>query len=457
MNSSLLHNKTVDAYTLHYPTHMTANVNFAVGSETVGDLDTAANGIIDADRFCNNVFTLSNIKVVTGSNTLADPDMWASSTYVRNGVIPTNASAKTRALLPTDLTNANRRFIKFVTIMQGGFDGVNIFDKDEAQINDNAVAADVLSTRRGNINGPAAKAYTSAIKIMGDETETDIQLLTIPGIRQPIVTDTAINAVENRVDAMYLMDPILYDATDTIINSNNKSAASPTYTSQEFTNRGLDSSFAAAYFPDIIMLDPTTKTNVVAPGTVAALSAMSLNDAIGKPWLAPAGKTRGAIVDGVEPSVILSQEQIDLLYDSSLNPIISFPSPERGGIALRSGAVVWGQKTLLQRVNSAFDRVNVRRLLIAVRRIVRKAVMSILFEPNRESTLASFTSKVNPQLQRIQNERGLNGYRLIVDSSTTTQADIENNTVRGKLLLAPVNSIEFVSIDFTVTNGGLKG
>jgi len=111
----------------------------------------------------------------------------------------------------------------------------------------------------------------------------------------------------------------------------------------------------------------------------------------------------------------------------------------------------------LQRVNSAFDRVNVRRLLIAVRRIVRKAVMSILFEPNRESTLASFTSKVNPQLQRIQNERGLNGYRLIVDSSTTTQADIENNTVRGKLLLAPVNSIEFVSIDFTVTNGGLKG
>ncbi len=456
-NSSLLHNKTVDAYTLHYPTHMTANVNFAVGSETVGDLDTVANGIIDADRFCNNVFTLSNIKVVTGSNTFADPDMWASSTYVRNGVIPTNDTTKTRALLPTDLTNANRRFVKFVTIMQGGFDGVNIFNSDELQINDNAVAADVLSTRRGNINGPSAKAYTTAIKIMGDETETDIQLLTIPGIRQPIVTDTAINAVENRVDAMYLMDPILYDATDTIINASNKAQASPTYTSQEFTSRGLDSSFAAAYFPDIIMLDPTTKTNVVAPGTVAALAAMSLNDSIGKPWLAPAGKTRGAIVDGVEPSVILSQEQIDLLYDSSLNPIISFPSPERGGIALRSGAVVWGQKTLLQRVNSAFDRVNVRRLLIAVRRIVRKAVMSILFEPNRESTLASFTSKVNPQLQRIQNERGLNGYRLIVDSSTTTQADIENNTVRGKLLLAPVNSIEFVSIDFTVTNGGLKG
>jgi phage tail sheath protein FI len=82
--------------------------------------------------------------------------------------------------------------------------------------------------------------------------------------------------------------------------------------------------------------------------------------------------------------------------------------------------------------------------------------MSILFEPNRESTLAKFTSIVNPQLQTIQQQRGLNGYRVVIDSTTTTQADVENNTVRGKILLAPVKSTEFVSLDFTVTNNGIK-
>jgi phage tail sheath protein FI len=82
--------------------------------------------------------------------------------------------------------------------------------------------------------------------------------------------------------------------------------------------------------------------------------------------------------------------------------------------------------------------------------------MSILFEPNRESTLAKFTSVVNPQLQMIQQQRGLNGYRVVIDSTTTTQADVENNTVRGKILLAPVKSTEFVSLDFTVTNNGIK-
>ena len=456
-NTSVLHNSSVDAYAAFYPSQMTAWMNFAAGSETVGALITDANGIVDADRFCYNAFTLSNIRVVTGSNGLADPEQWSSATYVRNGVIPTNSTAKTRALTPDDLTNANRRFAKFTMIMQGGFDGVNVFDSDEASITDAAVAADMAASNRGTTMGPSVRAYQKAIAIMGDPTAVDVQLLAIPGIRQPIVTDTAISAVESRVDALYLMEPINYDATDAIVPDGSSTPVSPLFSAQEFSNRALNSSFAAAYFPDIIMVDPTTRTNVLAPPSVAALAALALNDAVGRPWLAPAGKTRGAIVDGVEPSVILSQEQIDLLYDSLLNPIISFPAPELGGIALRSGAVVWGQKTLLSTVNSAFDRINVRRLLIAIRRIVRRVVLQILFEPNRESTLAAFTAKINPQLQRIQTERGLNGYKVIVDSTTTTQADIENNTVRGKILLAPTKSTEFISIDFTVTNGGMKG
>ena len=456
MNASLLKNDTVSAYALHFPTHMTSYLNFSVGSETVGDIDTAENGIIDADRFCHNAFSLSNIKVVTGSNALADSDSWINAVYVRNGAISADDSAKTRALTPDDITNANRRFVKFTTILQGGFDGVNTFNADESNITDDAVKADIASTLRGTTSGPSVVSYTKAIGVIKNTLEADVQVVAIPGIRQPTVIDTAISAVEDRVDALLLVDPVLYDSTDTVVSAASSTPPSPVFTAQEFVARSLNTSFAAAYFPDVIMRDPTTKTNVVAPGTVAALAAISLNDSIGKQWLAPAGLTRGAVIDGVEPRVILSQEQINTLYDAALNPIISFASPESGGISRRSGAVVWGQKTMYARANSALDRINVRRLLITIRRIVRKAVMSILFEPNRESTLAKFTSVVNPQLQQIQKERGLNGYRVIVDSTTTTQADIENNTVRGKILLAPVKSTEFVSLDFTVTNNGIK-
>lgn len=456
MNASLLKNDSIASFALHFPTHMTTYLNVSVGSETVGALDTSANGIIDADRFCYNAFSLSNVKVVTGSNALADSDAWLNATYVRNGAITADDTAKTRALTPNDITNANRRFVKFTTILQGGFDGVNMFNADELNITDDAVKADIASTRRGTVSGPSVVSYTKAINVMKNTLESDVQVMAIPGIRQPTVTDAAINAVEDRVDAILLIDPVLYDSTDAAISAASSTPPSPIFTAQEFVARSLNSSFAAAYFPDVIMRDPTTNTNLTAPGTVAALAAISLNDSVGKPWLAPAGLTRGAIVDGVEPKVILSQEQINTLYDAALNPIISFASPELGGTARRSGAVVWGQKTLYTRANSALDRINVRRLLIAIRRIVRKAVMSILFEPNRESTLAKFTSVVNPQLQTIQQQRGLNGYRVVIDSTTTTQADVENNTVRGKILLAPVKSTEFVSLDFTVTNNGIK-
>jgi len=453
-NGSTLQNASVDAYAKHFPIHMTSYVNFAVGYETVGAVDTDTLGIIDADRFCKNGFSLGNVRIVTASNGLADPDAWASATYVRDGVIPVNDVTKTRAMTASDVTNANRRFIKFVTLMQGGFDGVNVFDLDEAKLSDDAVSADIASTLRGQRSGPSVVAYTKAISVMRNTLEADVQLLALPGIRTPAVIDAAISTVEDRVDALLLIDPVLYDSNDSVLRSDSSVAPSPAFTSQEFTARSLNSSFAAAYFPDVIMRDPNTRTNVTAPGTVAAIAAMALNDAVGRPWLAPAGLTRGSVVDGVEPRVMLSQEQVDVLYDSCLNPIISFPSPELGGISRRSGATVWGQKTLYSRANSSLDRINVRRLLIAIRRIVRRAVLTIEFEPNRESTLALLTSKINPQLQKIQNEHGLAAYRIIVDASTTSQADIENNTVRGKILVAPVKSVEFVSVDFNIKNPG---
>jgi len=216
------------------------------------------------------------------------------------------------------------------------------------------------------------------------------------------------------------------------------------YTVSDFKNRALDSSFAAAYFPDVVVRDPTTQALVQVPPSVAILGAYSLNDKLAHPWYAPAGFTRGALNTVEIPSVKLNRTNLDDLYSADINPIVEFP-----GI----GITIWGQKTL-QAADSALDRINVRRLLIDVRRKVRNIANVLLFEPNREETLDKFTALVNPILQRVQDQSGIDRYKAVIDTSTTTQADVENNTIRGKIYLQPTRTVEFVALDFVVTNAG---
>ena len=192
------------------------------------------------------------------------------------------------------------------------------------------------------------------------------------------------------------------------------------------------------------MTDPTTLTNVQCPPSVAVLGAFALNDAIGYPWFAPAGFTRGSMRDVLHSAVPLNKANMDDLYDADINPITSFPS---------TGVMVFGQKTLLAKA-SALDRVNVRRLLINIRRKVREVANVMLFEPNRQETLDRFSSLVQPILQSIQEKSGVDRFKVVIDATTTTQTDIENNTLRGKIFLQPTRTAEFVSLDFVLTNAG---
>ena len=448
-NASTLANESISAFAKYFPDFMTA-VEAVVVGDNEGTPDTAANGIIDADRFNRNMFALDNIQVVTGSDELADSAQWDEAIYVRDGNIVANETNKTRAVSVDDFTQANRNFLKFSLFMQGGFDGVNIFDTEEADINNNAVSNDMNATNRGRNEGPSVRTYAKALDIMKNTTNVDIQLLAIPGIRNPIITDAAINAVEERFDALFIMDVEQIDTTGVTVTSDTQ-LPSVKLTAADFANRSLDSSFAAAYFPDVVIEDPNTNTNLVAPPSVAVLGALALNDSVGHPWFAPAGTTRGALSTTLEARVKLSKANMDELYDVDLNPLVAFPGNATSGTNPKGGVVVWGQKTL-QASASALDRVNVRRLLIDIRRQVRDIANTIIFEPNREATLARFSAAVTPRLQRIQALAGLERFRVIIDSSTTTQADIENNTIRGKIFVQPTKSIEFVSLDFVVTN-----
>ncbi len=450
-NESLVKNDSLKSFAKFFPSFSSIYQNVVAG-DNAGVVDTLENGVMDSDRFCNNVFTLENLQVVTGSADTINMASARSASYVRGGSIVASDANKTRAVKESDFTSTNKSLLKFTLFMQGGFDGVNIFDADETAINNNAVTADMNSDTRSRDKGPNVKSYAKALEIMKNTVNTEMQLLAIPGIRHPIVTNAAIDAVQERFDALYIMDIEQVDTEGNDVTLPTQKV-SVTATAQKFSDRTLDSSFAAAYFPDLLMQDPNTKSNVVAPPSVAVLGALSLNDAVGYPWFAPAGFTRGALSTVQEATVQLKKTNLDALYDVKINPIVAFPGSATSGTNPKGGVVVWGQKTL-QAAASALDRVNVRRLLIEIRRQVREIAQTIIFEPNRESTLAKFSAAVTPRLTRIQSLAGLERFRVIIDSSTTTEADVMNNTIRGKIYVQPTKSVEFVSIDFVVSNPG---
>ena len=430
-------------YVKHFSNHRLDAVNFSEG-DNAGVADS--NGTVrDSDLFNFNKFSLENILVRTGSSGKADSEYWLSASYVRNGVIAANATNKTRGLTMDDFdVVANRKFLKFTVPIQGGFDGVNIFNKDQRDMTNNSVKREIDDeSNQGGTSGPTVSAYRKALDIMGSTADVDIQLLTIPGMRHEAVCDYAISTVENRFDAMLITDIEERDQFNTVITS---SAQSPhvNNTVVAFKNRVLDSSFAAAYFPDVTVQDPDTRGLVTVPPSVVTIGAYSLNDRVGHPWFAPAGFTRGVLSTVETPNVLLNRTNLDDLYDADINPLAKFPGKSLS---------IWGQKTLLAN-QSALDRVNVRRLLIDIRRKVRNVANTLLFEPNRTETLERFSNLVNPILQSVQDGQGVDRFKVIIDTTTTTQADVENNTIRGKIYLQPTRSVEFVALDFVVTNAG---
>jgi phage tail sheath protein FI len=447
-------NEKIDASLLSFskwfPNQMTSIQNFWIGDNN-GAADVGGS-VLDADRFNNNLFTLERVQVITASNDRPDPQQWAAATYSRNGVLATalddrdgTSSDKVRFLDPSkDFAHVpTQKYLKFTFPMIGGWDGVNIFDQDKAKLLDTAVRREMDDTAQGGKNGPTVAAYRKAMDLMEAKQDVDVQLLAIPGISHPAVTDYAIEATERRFDALFIMDIEEKDEVDAFVTSSLQ-VPSVTNTVNRFAGRALDSSFAAAYYPSVVISDPATRTNVKAPASAVVLGAFALNDAVAFPWFAPAGFTRGALASALYPGVELLQQNRDDLYTADVNPII-------GDVTATAGVTVFGQKTLLA-AQSALDRVNVRRLLIDVRRRVRDVARTFLFEPNQASTIAAFQARVQPILASVQAQGGLDRFKVIIDTTTTTQADIENNTIRGRIFLQPTRSVEFVSLDFVVSN-----
>lgn len=446
-NKSLTPEETIRSFARYFPDFMTSNQNVSVG-DNEGTAFSSDVGNLDADVFNNNIFSLEHIQVVTASTGKADLKTIEQWSYVRQGSVGTDITAKTRAFsLETDLASLGvRGLAKFSFPLQGGFDGVNIFNRNESDINNRAIIEEMNFSARGQDEGPTVRSFRKGLDIMGLTSEVDINVLAIPGIRHEVITNAAITVVESRFDAIYIMDIEERDTVNTVVTSSVQDI-NVQNTVNSFAARALDSSFACSYFPDLIIKDQATNTNVRVPPSVGVIGAFALNDAVAFPWFAPAGFTRGAMSSVAQTAVVLNRDNMDDLYEVDINPILAFP----GG----PGVTVWGQKTLLA-AQSALDRINVRRLLLELRRRVKRIARSFLFEPNREDTLNRFSARVNPLLQRVQEQQGVDRYRVRIDTTTTTQADIENNTIRGVIFIQPTRTAEFINLDFVVTNNGVE-
>jgi len=207
---------------------------------------------------------------------------------------------------------------------------------------------------------------------------------------------------------------------------------------------GIDSSYAASYWPWIQTIDPNTAELVFIPPSTFIPGVYAFTDASSDPWFAPAGITRGGLGQVVRAERKLTSTNRDTLYEANVNPIATFP---------QQGVVVFGQKTL-QKAASALDRVNVRRLLITLKDFISQIADNLVFEQNTIATRQNFLTQVNPYLESVQQRQGLYAFKVVMDESNNTPDVIDRNILYGQIFVQPTRTAEFIVLDFTVQPTG---
>ncbi len=277
-------------------------------------------------------------------------------------------------------------------------------------------------------------AYNDAINLLANQDEYDINLLLIPGViaafaGHSTVAASAIQMCEDRGDCFAIVDPVGFAST--ITDATTEAS-------------GRDTNYAAVYWPWVQMADNYASKNVWVPASIAMGGVYAFNDKVAAEWFAPAGLNRGGIDRAIQPERKLTHGNRDTLYDSSVNPLATFPN---------SGVVAFGQKTL-QKKASALDRVNVRRLLIAAKKFIASATRFLVFEQNTAETRNRFLSIVNPYLESVQQRQGLHAFKVVMDESNNTPDVIDRNQMVGQLFLQPTRTAEFIIIDFNILPTG---
>ena len=327
----------------------------------------------------------------------------------------------------------------------GGFDGTNITEANP--FNNNVMSEATTETSY------AFASVDRAIELIKDSEAIEHNLAAMPGITNTTLTRKLIRACEDRGDSLAIIDlPDVYvpPFEQSCDSFSERLKTTPEKSADALVKRQLNSSYGAAYYPWVKVRDSLNSRDVWVPPSVVALGVMAFTEKQDEVWFAPAGFNRGGLNEGnagipvLQVSEQLLSRDRDTLYEANINPIASFVS---------EGLVVFGQKTL-QSERSALDRINVRRLLIYVKKFVSGVCSNLLFEQNVQETWNRFISAVVPELQSIKTRFGLSDFKVVLDETTTTPDLIDRNIMYAKIFLKPARSIEFIAVDFVITNTG---
>ena len=287
-----------------------------------------------------------------------------------------------------------------------------------------------------NTQGLQGTDYDIAIGLLSNKDDFQFNIIAAPGLvyanannsDQANAIDQIISLAETRGDCIAVVDLVNYEST---VADTKDMAVS------------LNSSYGATYWPWLQMRSATGQ-NVWCPAGTVIPGVYAFTDAAAAPWFAPAGLVRGGIPGVIQAERKLAKSDRDILYAAKVNPIASFPG---------TGISVFGQKTL-QTKASALDRVNVRRLLIALKKFIGDQARNLVFEQNTITTRNKFLATVNPYLESVVQRQGLYAYRVVMDESNNTPDTIDRNQLIGQIFIQPAKTIEFVVLDFTIEPTG---
>ena len=276
-------------------------------------------------------------------------------------------------------------------------------------------------------------SYSVALNLLANQDLYQYNLISTPGLYDADYSSlltSMVDTAQSRGDNLAIIDLVKY--------------AAPTITSVTSQASGTDSSYAATYWPWLQTIDPDLGGQVWVPASTMIPGVYAFNDRSGEAWFAPAGLSRGGLSTVLRAERNLTNGNRNTLYQAGVNPIATFPN---------TGVVVFGQKTM-QKKASALDRVNVRRLLIALKNYISQIADNLVFEQNTIATRNNFLSQVNPYLESVQQRQGLYAFKVVMDDSNNTPDVIDRNQMVGAIYLQPTKTAEFIILDFNLLPTG---
>ena len=306
----------------------------------------------------------------------------------------------------------------------------------------------------GGDNGIPASTDGKATVLIGDATTEpktglyaldddllNISIALIPGVYNQSVQNALVTLAETSQNFLALVSPpygigTVQDAIDWSNGKSSSTAGSRT--------AAINSSYAAIYFPHVKVFSTFDGKDRWYDPTIFAARQMAFTDSVSETWFAPAGFVRGRLTKPTDVEVKLNQGDRDTMYSGGnvINPVVNFA---------QQGITIFGQRTA-QRDPSALDRVNIRRMMIYIRKVILASTRRLVFEPNDEFTWARVESLLNPFFADIAQRRGITQFKVVCDSTTNTPIRIDRNEMWCKVLIKPTKTAEIVVFELNLTN-----